>query len=150
MAEALNTFVDFIADFPYEPGWTENRAVALPGRDVAALLAGGLRERGFAIGKVEAIDYGYFLECQSDGRPFTISVTVDDPWHMRRWNVQCHSNTRWWARLIGKSDRAAHRSLLMAIHHVLSCSDRISAQRWFPSFEAPAYLRERNAHSSPL
>jgi hypothetical protein len=150
MAEALNSFVDFIGDFPYQPGWTEDSAIGLPGKDVAALLANGLRERGFGVESVEAIDYGYFLNCQRDRRTFTISVTVDDPWHMRRWNVACPSTTRLWARIIGRSDHAAHRDVLLAIHDVLTTSNRISGLRWFPSFEPPDYLHDWNAHASPL
>lgn len=150
MVESLNTFVDFMADFPYEPGWTESSAIALPGKDVAALLADGLRMRGFAVQNVAAIDYGYFLDCLCDGRTFEISVTVDDPWEMRRWNVDCSSTTGFWAWLFGPSDHAAHRNLLMAIHNVLTGSNRISGVRWFPSFEPPGYLKNRNAHALPI
>jgi len=150
MGEALNRFADLIADFPYEPGWTEDSTIALPGRDVAALLADGLRERGFAVENVEAIDYGYFLDCRSDGRAFTISVTVDDPWEMRRWNIACPSGTGWWAWLFGRSDHAAHRSLLIAIHDVLTGCSRVCDVRWFPSYEPPNYLHDRDAYASPL
>jgi hypothetical protein len=150
MAEALNTFADFIGDFPYVPGWTEDPKVALPGKDVAALLANGLRKRGFTIGKFEAVDYGHFLDCESGGFTFEISVTVDDPWQMKRWTVQCPSTASWWTSITGQTDHAAHRNLLMAIHDVLSRSNRISDLRWFPSVEPADHLRDQDANSSPL
>jgi hypothetical protein len=43
MAPALNTFADFIADFPYQPGWTEDPSVEVPGKDVTALFVNGVR-----------------------------------------------------------------------------------------------------------
>ncbi len=75
MIESLNTFADFIADFPYEPGWTETSAIALPGRDVAALLADGLGKRGFAVQKSDVRWFpsyerpGYLKDRDADSRP---------------------------------------------------------------------------------
>ena len=104
MTQPLNTFADFLADFPYEPGWTEDSSIGAPGTDVAALLIKGLHDHGISIRSAGAMEYGHSIECLSQGDCFTIWISVDDPWEMRRWTIQCPSNVSTLARMAGKSD----------------------------------------------
>lgn len=150
MAKALNSFADFIADFPYDSAWMEDPTKDLPGKELTALLANGLRERDFEIQIVGPIGHGYVIECQSHLRSLTISITVDDPWEMRRWNVECTPGGPWWAPFTVHPDQTAHRKLVMAIHEILTESKRIWDVRWFPSYESPGNLRDRDADASPL
>ena len=125
MAKALNTFADFIADFPYDSAWMEDPTIDVPGKDLTALLVNGLRVRGFEIQSVEPIGNGSLVECKSHLRSLTISITVDDPWEMRRWNVECSPCGPWWVPFTVHPDKTAHRKLVMAIHEILTESNRI-------------------------
>jgi hypothetical protein len=150
MSGKLNTFVDLIADFPYRSDWVSNSAPGPPGKELAELLVKSLRIQGFEVGSVEALEYGYSIACCSGDRSFEIEVTVDDHIEMRRWNVQCPSSLDTLDWLLGQSDFVAHRTLLTAIHNALIGSDRIRDIRWFPEYEPPAYLEDRNAMSAPV
>jgi hypothetical protein len=72
---ALNTFANFLADFPYEAGWPEDSTKELPGKDVAELLVDGLRRPGIDVNGVEAADYGHFIDCLCGGRAFKLAVS---------------------------------------------------------------------------
>jgi hypothetical protein len=150
MAEPLHTFADFLGDFPYDPKWAEDPAAEPPGRLVADLIVKGLRERGFDIRNVEAVGYGYIVECESRTHSLTVSIWADDPWDVGRWNVECPHSGPWWARYTSHPDQSAHRRLVMAVHEILLENQGIRDVRWFPAYDSPDNLKDRNAGTSPL
>jgi hypothetical protein len=150
MAEALNTFADFLGEFPSEPNWAEDPALEPPGRHVTNLIVKRLRERGFDIQNVETVGYGYIIECESRSRPLTVSIWADDPWNVMRWNVECPHCGPWWARFTSHPDQYAHRRLVMAVHEILLEHQGIRDIRWFPAYDSPGNLKDRNADASPV
>jgi len=150
MAETLNTFADFLADFPYEADWPNDSAKELPGKDVSELLVNGLRKQGIDVDGVDAADYGHFIDCLCGGRPFTIVVSVDDPWEMKRWTVQCYPSEGLLTRLIHGSADFEFRQVLTAVHQALKGSDKVRDIRWFPAFDPPWSLDVRKAARTPL
>jgi len=147
MAETLNTFVDFLADFPYESGWVYDPTKDLPGKDLSELLVKGLRGYDIEVKAVDAVDYGHFITVLSGVRSFTILVTVDDVWEMRRWNVHCHPTQVVWP---WHSCDIEYRNLLSVLHQVLKKSSKVRDIRWFPGFEGPVYLDARKAAAFPF
>jgi hypothetical protein len=152
MAERLNTYVDFHGDFPYRPGWTEDSRIELPGKELAELLADGLRHRGVDVSRVDALDYGHFLRCRSGGRSYTVEVTVDDAYKMERWTAQCYpdDDEGILSGLFRRPDHAGLAAVLNAIHLTLTGSGSIRDVRWFPSYEPPQYLDDRKADPWPF
>jgi hypothetical protein len=150
MTVTLDTFADFLADFPYEAGWLEDSTKELPGKDVSELLVNGLRKRGIDVNGVDAADYGHFIECISVGRSFTIVVSVDDPWEMKRWTVQCYPSDGLLTRLIHGYAGFEFRQVLTAVHQALKGSGKARDIRWFPDFDPPWCLDTRKAAPAPV
>lgn len=141
MGEQLNWFADFLGDFP-KPIRCDEPPEQLPGRELAELIADGLRNRQFAVHSIETYDIEHVIRCSSGRREFRIHVWVDDISRIERWEVCCPSSSGWLARLLGRSDYEEHKRILEAIDDILKSSSRVHDIRWFRYYESP-WLRGR-------
>src|SRR4051812_29675611 len=131
MSERLNTFVDFRGEFPK----TDPRE-AIPGEEVAGLLASGLAQRGFTIHGLEAVDFEQIIACRSGAIRFRVRVWIDGI-DMDRWEVSCTPTVGCLGWLFGRTHHREHRQLLEAIDDVLHQASGVSDIRWFPGYEMP-------------
>jgi hypothetical protein len=147
--EQLNLFADFLGDFP-KPAYRDDPPEKLPGRELADLVAGGLRNHGFHVGSVDTYEIEHLIQCSSGQRTFHIHIWVDDISRIERWEVCCPPSYGWiarwlgqWvARLFGPMDYDEHKTLLEAIDGILKSSGRVRDLRWFRYYEAP-WLRDK-------
>jgi hypothetical protein len=136
MTERLNIFVDFRGEFP-----KTDPQEAIPGEQVAALLVAGLKQRGFPVHGVEAVDYERIIECSSGHVRFRVRVWID--WdEMDRWEVCCPATVGFFGRLFGRSDHCEHKRVLEAIDEVLRQASGVRDVRWSPGYE-PVGSREK-------
>lgn len=136
MSERLNTFVDFHGEFPKTDPLKE-----IPGAEVAAMIATGLRERGYSIASVEAVDFEQIITCESADVRFTLYVWID--WElMDRWEICIPSTTGCIGWLFGHTAREELRRLLEAVDKILRNAEGVRDIRWFREFEA-ACIRDR-------
>jgi hypothetical protein len=149
MPDCFNNFVDFIGDFPYDASWVEDASVDPPGKELVAVLADGLRARGIELRNVEANGHGYIVECEFRYENFAISVTVDEPSEMKRWNVECPYVT-WWAKVSSHPYQNAYRHLLKSIHQILTEHVGVRDVRWFPHYDSPENLNDHLADVAPI
>ena len=130
---ATDPFVDFHGDYPK----TDPRE-AIPGEEVAALLASGLEGRGFPAHRVIAVDFERIIECSSGGLRYSVRVWID--WEeMDRWEVCCPPAVGFLGRLFGRPDRSAHKRPPEAIDEVLRQGAGARDVRWFAGYETAGY-----------
>jgi hypothetical protein len=146
---SLNTFVDFVADFP-EPGASDD----LPGKEVAEFLASGLQCRGIEAIRIadERPDIGRYVYCSFRDQHFAICVTFDNRERDGRWQLLPYP-----ADDRGRIDRRKRRNhseafetLLLAIHETLRQSPQVREVRWFPHFREPHYLAIQRPGDGPI
>lgn len=152
MREQLNIFVDFCGDFPkthpYE-AMRDTAPEAIPGKEVAALLATGLERRGLPVHNVEAVDFERIVYCSSGDLRFCVHVWVD--WEeMDRWEVCCPSTVGFIGWLFGRSDHYEHKLLLKAIDEILRQASGVRDIRWFPEYEMVGYREKRTWYRGPV
>ena len=146
----VNTFADFLADFPYDAGWLSGSTEDIPGKEVSEVLVSGLRKQGIEIERLDADVTGRSLFCLCEDRSFTIMVFVDDLFEMKRWNVQCSPSESLLTRLIhGRAD-SEFQQVLAAVDQALKESDRVRDIRWFPCFDPHDALDLRQAAPTPF
>lgn len=149
MAKSLNTFVDFVGDFHWPHSIDD-----LPGKEVAELLAAGLKQRGIEVLRItdDRPDIGHYVKCAFGNQLFSVCATVDDWQRVGRWQLlTCPVDKS------GRQDRSrsANRSeafegLLIAIDETLHASPQIRDIRWFPQFEEPRRLAKQTPDIGPV
>ena len=144
MPEQLHMFVDFHGDFPIVDGMKEAN-----GKELAELLATGLRAAGFNVGDPQAADFEYIVN--ENDHDFELHVGIDDFQYPDRWMVQaCYSRRGFFGRLLDESDTAALARLLKATDRVLRQSSQIGDIRWFPTYHHdPAQLEKQTSYAGP-
>lgn len=144
MSERLNILVDFRGEFPK----TDPRE-AIPGEEVAAVLVAGLRQNGFPIHNVDAVDFERFIECSSGDVRFSVHIWID--WdEMDRWEVCCPATVGFVGWLFGRSDHHEHKRLLEAIDSILRQTSGVHDVRWFPGYEFACRREKYPWHPGPV
>ncbi len=159
MVESLNTFVDFVSDFP-RPMSLENvsdKELArvlerrpVPGKELAKVLARGLECREIEVLGIDAYDFEHCIRCVCEGHAFFISVGVDDEVKFTRWTVKPYHQIGFFDRIRRRTYGDEFKRLLLAIDDTLRATPGVRDIRWFPDFDAPWNLNLRAASDSPI
>ena len=101
--------------------------------ELAAMLAAGLKGKGFSPAPVEDQEYAHYFKCRSGEHEYEVMVAFDFN-DGRTWEVSCPGVLGWLAKLRGRTEEDEHSALVSAIDSVLHSSSRITDVRWYRSY----------------
>ena len=121
----LRDHASFQATYPSEgePG----RAAAEP---VAIALLDGLAAAGYAVERLDGLDYAYDFRVRADGHRFYGMVGPSND-GVRQWLFVLESELRAWRRWMGATDTVTHEALLRAAHGAIAALPGVRSIRWY-------------------
>lgn len=147
----INTYVDFLSDFPFPESFSPD---FVPGEEVAQFLAAGLDKQDVKVLGVEEQEpaLGREILCMCEGQRFSIRVSVDLWDDIGRWCLlTAMLNKKGRAGpLCGQAELDALTRFLIKVNEVLRDSAAIRDIRWFPHFDTSEYLEIQEPGDGPI
>ena len=131
----IRTAAALLGDF--DPAFPDERGLGpeddrVPGRDLAELVAAGLREQGLGVDGPSCDEPFFVVSCRSGEVRYQVLCGLLEPKERDSvWIVECPRTLGWWARLRGRSEEAELTRVVTALHEVFTASPRVRQVRWF-------------------
>ncbi len=103
----------------------------IPGRDLASLVASGLRAHGLDAGEPVNEEPFFIISCRSGDFNYQVLCYLLEPGSDPIWVVECARTLSAIARWRGKSEEAELGAVVLAIHKTLEKDARVRDIRWF-------------------